>query len=49
VEDGKNLRRGAVTLPNDVSYRRCLGPATPPGNGPDRYFLVVPWNAADQP
>jgi phosphatidylethanolamine-binding protein (PEBP) family uncharacterized protein len=30
-----------VTLANDASCRRYLGPATPPGNGPDRYFLLV--------
>ncbi|MEV6128912.1 YbhB/YbcL family Raf kinase inhibitor-like protein [Streptomyces violaceusniger] len=30
-----------MTLPNDAGYSRYLGPATPPGNGPDRYFLVV--------
>jgi phosphatidylethanolamine-binding protein (PEBP) family uncharacterized protein len=30
-----------VTLANDAGYRRYLGPATPPGNGPDRYFLIV--------
>ncbi|GHK01240.1 hypothetical protein SY2F82_30370 [Streptomyces sp. Y2F8-2] len=30
-----------MTLANDAGYRRYLGPATPPGNGPDRYFLVV--------
>jgi len=39
--DGRNLPGGAVTLPNDASYRSYLGPATPPGTGPDRYFLVV--------
>ncbi|MDX2701430.1 YbhB/YbcL family Raf kinase inhibitor-like protein [Streptomyces sp. NBC_00510] len=39
--DGSALPGGAVTLPNDAGYRRYLGPATPPGNGPDRYFLVV--------
>src|SRR5262244_3428375 len=36
-----DLPGGAVTLPNDAGYRRYLGPATPRGNGPDRYFLVV--------
>ena len=39
--DGKDLPGGAVTLANDAGRRRYLGPATPPGNGPDRYFLVV--------
>ena len=39
--DGRDLPGGAVTLGNDAGYRRYLGPATPPGNGPDRYFLVV--------
>ncbi|MBO3677755.1 YbhB/YbcL family Raf kinase inhibitor-like protein [Streptomyces sp. NEAU-YJ-81] len=39
--DGSDLPGGAVTLPNDAGYSRYLGPATPPGNGPDRYFLVV--------
>jgi Raf kinase inhibitor-like YbhB/YbcL family protein len=39
--DGSNLPGGAVTLANDAGYRRYLGPATPRGNGPDRYFLVV--------
>jgi phosphatidylethanolamine-binding protein (PEBP) family uncharacterized protein len=39
--DGADLPGGAVTLANDAGYRRYLGPATPPGNGPDRYFLVV--------
>ncbi|MFD3588605.1 YbhB/YbcL family Raf kinase inhibitor-like protein [Streptomyces sp. NPDC058683] len=39
--DGRDLPGGAVTLPNDAGYSRYLGPATPPGNGPDRYFLVV--------
>ena len=39
--DGRDLPGGAVTLANDAGYRRYLGPATPPGNGPDRYFLVV--------
>ncbi|MFF7216510.1 YbhB/YbcL family Raf kinase inhibitor-like protein [Streptomyces sp. NPDC008238] len=39
--DGSDLPGGAVTLRNDAGYRRYLGPATPPGNGPDRYFLVV--------
>jgi len=39
--DGSQLPGGAVTLTNDASYRRYLGPATAPGNGPDRYFLVV--------
>lgn len=39
--DGRDLPGDAVTLANDAGYRRCLGPATPPGNGPDRYFLVV--------
>ena len=39
--DGRQLPGGAVTLANDAGYRRYLGPATPPGNGPDRYFLVV--------
>lgn len=39
--DGRELSGSAVTLPNDAGYRRYLGPATPPGNGPDRYFLVV--------
>jgi Raf kinase inhibitor-like YbhB/YbcL family protein len=43
--DGRDLPGRAVTLPNDCGYRRYLGPATPPGNGPDRYFLVV--HAAD--
>ena len=41
VGDGRDLPGKAVTLPNDAGYRRYLGPATPPGNGPDRYFLVV--------
>ena len=39
--DGRKLPGAAVTLANDAGYRRYLGPATPPGNGPDRYFLVV--------
>ncbi|MGW1721349.1 YbhB/YbcL family Raf kinase inhibitor-like protein [Streptomyces sp. NPDC002306] len=39
--DGSGIPGGAVTLPNDAGHRRYLGPATPPGNGPDRYFLVV--------
>ncbi|MER8073482.1 YbhB/YbcL family Raf kinase inhibitor-like protein [Streptomyces sp. NPDC094034] len=39
--DGRRLPGAAVTLANDAGYRRYLGPATPPGNGPDRYFLVV--------
>ncbi|MFD3492635.1 YbhB/YbcL family Raf kinase inhibitor-like protein [Streptomyces sp. NPDC058690] len=39
--DGSDLPGGAVTLANDAGHRRYLGPATPPGNGPDRYFLVV--------
>ena len=39
--DGSDLPGGAVTLANDAGYRRYLGPATPRGNGPDRYFLVV--------
>ncbi|MFJ6117627.1 YbhB/YbcL family Raf kinase inhibitor-like protein [Streptomyces sp. NPDC092129] len=39
--DGKDLPGGAVTRANDAGRRRYLGPATPPGNGPDRYFLVV--------
>ncbi|MEU9544910.1 YbhB/YbcL family Raf kinase inhibitor-like protein [Streptomyces mirabilis] len=39
--DGRELPGSAVTLPNDAGYSRYLGPATPPGNGPDRYFLVV--------
>jgi Raf kinase inhibitor-like YbhB/YbcL family protein len=39
--DGRDLPSGAVTLANDASCRRYLGPATPPGNGPDRYFLLV--------
>nr|WP_189701772.1 YbhB/YbcL family Raf kinase inhibitor-like protein [Streptomyces chromofuscus] len=39
--DGSALPGGAVTLANDAGYRRYLGPATPPGNGPDRYFFVV--------
>src|SRR5262245_22355942 len=39
--DGSDLPGGEVTLPNDAGYRRYLGPATPRGNGPDRYFLVV--------
>ncbi|MEU1618720.1 YbhB/YbcL family Raf kinase inhibitor-like protein [Streptomyces sp. NPDC005722] len=39
--DGRDLPGGAVTLRNDAGHRRYLGPATPPGNGPDRYFLVV--------
>ncbi|MPY30352.1 YbhB/YbcL family Raf kinase inhibitor-like protein [Streptomyces adustus] len=39
--DGSDLPGGAVTLPNDAGHRRYLGPAPPPGNGPDRYFLVV--------
>ena len=39
--DGRDLPGGAITLANDAGYRRYLGPATPPGNGPDRYFLVV--------
>jgi phosphatidylethanolamine-binding protein (PEBP) family uncharacterized protein len=30
-----------VPLANDAGYTRYLGPATPPGYGPDRYFLVV--------
>ncbi|MEV7239313.1 YbhB/YbcL family Raf kinase inhibitor-like protein [Streptomyces sp. NPDC051020] len=41
VGDGGDLPGGAVTLANDAGYRKYLGPATPPGNGPDRYFLVV--------
>lgn len=39
--DGSKLPGGAVTLANDAGCRRYLGPATPPGNGPDRYFLLV--------
>jgi Raf kinase inhibitor-like YbhB/YbcL family protein len=39
--DGRDLPGNAVTLANDAGYRRYIGPATPPGNGPDRYFLVV--------
>jgi len=39
--DGRSLPGGTLTLANDAGYRRYLGPATPPGNGPDRYFLVV--------
>ena len=39
--DGTDLPGGALTLANDAGYTRYLGPATPPGNGPDRYFLVV--------
>ncbi|MGW5303615.1 YbhB/YbcL family Raf kinase inhibitor-like protein [Streptomyces griseoluteus] len=39
--DGSDLPGPAVTLANDAGHRRYLGPATPPGNGPDRYFLVV--------
>ncbi|WP_432173533.1 YbhB/YbcL family Raf kinase inhibitor-like protein [Streptomyces sp. Tue6028] len=39
--DGGSLPGSAVTLANDAGHRRYLGPATPPGNGPDRYFLVV--------
>ncbi|MGW1287715.1 YbhB/YbcL family Raf kinase inhibitor-like protein [Streptomyces sp. NPDC002586] len=34
--DGRDLPGGAVTLANDAGYRRYLGPATPPGNGPER-------------
>ena len=30
-----------MTLSNDAGYRRYLGPATPPGNGPDRYFFIL--------
>ncbi|MEU6772423.1 YbhB/YbcL family Raf kinase inhibitor-like protein [Streptomyces sp. NPDC046759] len=36
-----DLAGSAVTLPNDAGRRRYLGPAPPPGNGPDRYFPVV--------
>lgn len=39
--DGRDLPGAGLTLTNDAGYRRYLGPATPPGNGPDRYFLVV--------
>ncbi|MGW5464956.1 YbhB/YbcL family Raf kinase inhibitor-like protein [Streptomyces sp. NPDC003996] len=39
--DGSALPGAAVTLADDAGYRRYIGPATPPGNGPDRYFLVV--------
>jgi Raf kinase inhibitor-like YbhB/YbcL family protein len=39
--DGRDLPAPAVTLANDAGWRRYLGPATPPGNGPDRYFVVV--------
>ncbi|MEU8936117.1 YbhB/YbcL family Raf kinase inhibitor-like protein [Streptomyces sp. NPDC048409] len=39
--DGRDLPGPAKTLANDAGHRRYLGPATPPGNGPDRYFLVV--------
>ena len=39
--DGRQLPGAAVTLANDAGHRRYLGPAPPPGNGPDRYFLVV--------
>ncbi|WP_261994418.1 YbhB/YbcL family Raf kinase inhibitor-like protein [Streptomyces sp. ME109] len=39
--DGGDLPGAGLTLTNDAGYRRYLGPATPPGNGPDRYFLVV--------
>jgi Raf kinase inhibitor-like YbhB/YbcL family protein len=45
--DGRDLPGRAVTLANDAGYRRYLGPATPPGNGPDRYFLAV--HAVDVP
>ncbi|MFJ5282137.1 YbhB/YbcL family Raf kinase inhibitor-like protein [Streptomyces parvulus] len=41
VGDGQDFLGEAVTLANDAGYKRYLGPATPPGNGPDRYFLVV--------
>ncbi|MFF7187254.1 YbhB/YbcL family Raf kinase inhibitor-like protein [Streptomyces sp. NPDC008222] len=44
--DGRDLPGAALTLANDVGYRRYLSPATPPGNGPVRYFLVV--HAADR-
>ncbi|MFJ9350588.1 YbhB/YbcL family Raf kinase inhibitor-like protein [Streptomyces sp. NPDC101237] len=39
--DGRDLPSPAKTLANDAGHRGYLGPATPPGNGPDRYFLVV--------
>ncbi|MBY8882316.1 YbhB/YbcL family Raf kinase inhibitor-like protein [Actinacidiphila acidipaludis] len=39
--DGSELPSPAVTLVNDAGHRRYLGPAPPPGNGPDRYFLAV--------
>ncbi|MBW8798109.1 MAG: YbhB/YbcL family Raf kinase inhibitor-like protein [Streptomyces sp.] len=39
--DGRRLPGAAVTLANDAGHRRYLGPAPPPGNGPDRYFFVV--------
>ncbi|MFH8470903.1 YbhB/YbcL family Raf kinase inhibitor-like protein [Streptomyces sp. NPDC017991] len=41
VGDGGELPGNAITLANDAGHHRYLGPATPPGNGPDRYFLVV--------
>jgi len=39
--DGRELPGTAVTLVNDAGHRRYLGPAPPPGNGPDRYFFAV--------
>jgi Raf kinase inhibitor-like YbhB/YbcL family protein len=39
--DGRDLPPSAVTLANDAGYTRYIGPATPPGDGPDRYFLIV--------
>ncbi|WP_433063849.1 YbhB/YbcL family Raf kinase inhibitor-like protein [Dactylosporangium sp. CS-033363] len=39
--DGRALPGHAVTLVNDAGQARYLGPAPPPGNGPDRYFIAV--------
>lgn len=39
--NGSPLPGGARTLANDAGYKRYLGSAPPPGNGPDRYFFAV--------
>ncbi|MET8957428.1 hypothetical protein ACWEQN_34090 [Streptomyces sp. NPDC004129] len=38
---GRGGRRKCAARRGDAGYRRYLSPATPPGSGPDRYFLVV--------
>ncbi|WP_177232987.1 hypothetical protein [Streptomyces sp. Ag109_O5-10] len=37
--DGGPLPGAAVTPADDAGYRGYLGPAPPPGNGPDRSML----------